>query len=99
MTGLELVCSQGLDSFSLNEVVFFLNGPFKIEYAASVNSKRGRDWNGSNEIPVVVGYATKDRQPVLLLKGADLSTEAVRTRGTVHAVCEERVGNVVLGTS
>lgn len=63
------------------------------------SGERGRNGNDGDEAAILVGNKRSDRQPMVLLNWANVSTEPVRALIAVGMVCAERARNAVLGTS
>lgn len=65
----------------------------KIESTASAGSKRGSNENDGDEMLILVGNKRNDRQPMPVLKRADVTTETVRVLSTVGTMYERCARN------
>lgn len=60
---------------------------------------RGRSGDDGDKMPVLVDNKMSDRQPMLLLKQVNVTTETVGVQSTVDAVCERCARNTMLQAS
>lgn len=60
---------------------------------------RGRSGDDGDKMPVLVDNKMSDRQPMLLLKQVNVTTETVGLQSTVDAVCERCARNTMLQAS
>lgn len=71
----------------------------RIKSAASAEGKKGRKFNDSDEMPILMDNKRSDSQPMTLLMRANVSTETVRALSTVGKVYSGRAKNTAWRTS